>query len=56
VNKDLSIANDFYKMYYMKIFNDILYVLLDKSHSDGLKLQRHILRLLIQVLDHVTRP
>ena len=37
----------------MRIFNDTFYVLIDKLHANGFKHQMQILRILIQVLDHV---
>lgn len=49
----MELANSFYKKYYMQVFNDVFYVLIDKLHSNGFEYQMKILRVLIQVLDHV---
>ena len=53
INTNINLANNFYKKYYMRIFNDTFYVLIDKLHGDGFKQQMQILRTLIQILDYV---
>lgn len=53
MNTSMELANSFYKKYYMQIFNDVFYVLIDKLHTNGFEYQMKILRVLIQVLDHV---
>lgn len=53
MNTDINLANNFYLNYFMRVFNDVLYVLIDKSHVNGFKQQMQILRTLISVLDHV---
>lgn len=54
VNTSLDLANQFYLKYFMRIFNDVLYVLIDKLHENGFELQMQILRILISVLPRVS--
>lgn len=53
MNSNLDLANRFYQSYYLKIFNEVFYVLIDKLHGNGFSLQAQILQIMIQVLDHV---
>ena len=55
VNTSLELANQFYVKYYMRIFNDVLYVLIDKLHENGFELQMQIMRILISVLPRVDK-
>lgn len=53
VNTSIELANSFYKVYFMRMFTDVLSVLTDKLHANGFDLQMQILRTLIAVLDHL---